>query len=239
MILTAHQPTYLPWLGLFHKIALADLYISYDQVQYQTDDWNHRNKIKTSQGPQWLTLSVSRRNHINMTLSDMVLLHEKPWQKKHWRTMLQNYVKAPYFSQYADFFEDVYKKEWHSLVDLNEYMLRWFLKTLGINTPVQSASSMSLNGKKNELALDMCKKTGAQVLIFGAQGVNYANVETYLAIGCQPYFQNYRHPVYPQLYGDFISHLSIVDLLFNCGSNSLEILMSENETRQDLIKLIK
>ena len=118
-------------------------------------------------------------------------------------------------------------------------MLQWFLKTLGINTPIQSASSMGLNGKKNELALDMCKKTGAQILIFGAQGVDYANVDTYLSIGCQPYFQNYKHPVYPQLYGDFISHLSIIDLLFNCGDNSLEILMSGNETRQDLIKLIE
>lgn len=239
MILTAHQPTYLPWLGLFHKIAIADLFISYDTVQYQTDNWNHRNKIKTSAGAQWLTLSVSRRSHMNSTLSEMALLHEKPWAKKHWRSILQNYRKAPYFSLYADFFEDLYQKEWHSLVELNGYMLRWFLQALGINTTMQSATELQIEGRKNDLALEMCRKTGAKVLIFGALGKQYADVGAFNAVGCTPYFQDYNHPIYPQLYGDFVSHLSIIDLLFNCGDNSLEILMSNNVNKQNMQDLIE
>jgi len=176
---------------------------------------------------------------MNLTLSDVTLLHEKPWQKKHWRSILQNYSKAPYFSLYADFFEDLYQKEWHGLVEINGYILRWLVQTLGINTPIKSATELQFEGEKSNLALDMCRKTGAKVLIFGALGKQYADIDSFNVLGCTPYFQDYNHPIYPQLYGGFVSHLSIIDLLFNCGNNSLEILMSGNVNKQDMQNLIQ
>jgi hypothetical protein len=239
MILTAHQPTYLPWLGLFHKIAISDLYISYSQVQYQTDNWNHRNRIKTPQGPQWLTLSVFRRNHMNISLNDMILLYEKPWRQKHWRTINQNYRKAPYFKRYVDFFEDVYQREWGNLVELNEYMLRWFVTTLGIKTPLKADREYQFSGSKSDRAIDMCCKTEAKVFVFGELGKKYAHTNDFNTIGCIPYFQSYIHPTYPQLYGVFEPNMSIIDLLFNCGENSLEILLSNNVTKTDIQNLIK
>ncbi len=235
MILTAHQPVYLPWLGLFHKIALADLFISFDQVQYLPQDWNNRNIIKTAQGPIWLTVPVLRKGYLEKTISDIEINNNEPWARKHWRSLKNAYVKAPYFANYADFFEDTYHKHWESLVELNTYMLRWFLDTLKIQIPVHSAGEWQFQGEKSDLVLDMCIQTGAKQYIFGALGRDYANVQTFENAGVKPHFQDYNHPVYRQLHGDFIPYMSIVDLLFNCGDESLDILLSGNITSDELV----
>ena len=145
-----------------------------------------------------------------------------------WNTLLHNYGKAPHFSNYAEYFEDVYSRQWKTLTELNESMLAWFLSELGINAPIISAGDLDLQGAKSDLVLDMCKKLDADIYIFGEQGRGYADEATFEAAGIKPLFQDYRHPVYAQQQGDFISHLSIVDLLFNCGGDSLDILMSGN-----------
>lgn len=235
MILTAHQPVYLPWLGLFHKIALADMFISFDQVQYLPKDWNNRNKIKTNNGPIWLTAPVLRSGYMEKRLCDLELNNNTPWQRKHWKTLRLAYGKAPYFSRYADFFEDVYQRSWTTLEQLNTYMLKWFLETLGINVPVYSAGEWEFQGQKSELVLDMCRQVGADNYIFGALGRGYADIEAFEAAGVTPHFQDYHHPVYPQQHGEFVSHMAIVDLLFNCGDDSLDILMSGNVTRRQLL----
>lgn len=234
MILTAHQPVYLPWLGLFHKIALADLFISFDQVQYQPKDWNNRNRIKTAQGPIWLTVPVLRKGYLDKTISDLEINNAEPWARKHWRSLQSAYAKAPHFARYRDFFADTYARPWHSLVELNSYMLRWFLDTLGIRVPVRSAGEWQFRGEKSDLVLDMCRQVGARQYIFGAQGRDYADVSAFRAAGIRVHFQDYRHPEYPQLHGPFLSHLSIVDLLFHCGDESRDILLAGNITRGDL-----
>ena len=235
MILTAHQPVYLPWLGLFHKIALADLFVSFNRVQYVPKDWLNRNKVKTPAGPIWLSVPALHKGHLESTIADIRIDNSLPWRRKHWKSLQVNYAKAPYFGQYAAFFEDVYAQTWERLVDLNEYMLKWFLATLGIDTPVRDAGEIGFEGHKSDLVLDMCRKLGADMYIFGALGSDYADIPAFESAGVACRFQDYRHPVYPQLYGDFVSHLSIVDLLFNCGEKSLDILMSGNLAKGDLL----
>lgn len=230
MILTAHQPVYLPWLGLFHKIALADQFVSFNQVQYQPKDWNNRNRVKTPQGPVWLSVPVNRKGYLDKKICDIEINNTVNWRHKHWNTLLHNYGKTPYFSKYAGYFEDVYNREWQNLTELNEWMLAWFLSELGINVPIISAGDLDLQGAKSELVLDMCKKMNADIYIFGEQGSGYADEASFEAAGVKPLFQDYNHPVYAQQQGDFVSHLSIVDLLFNCGDASLDILMSGNIT---------
>lgn len=236
MILTAHQPVYLPWLGLFHKIALADLFVLYDHVQFQTDGWNHRNRIKTATGLQWLTVEVAQRDHLSKSLIETQIIDQKPWRKKHLRSIEQNYARAPYFKRYIDFFVDTYSRPWTSLVDLNLHQLTWLLEALGIGVPIRRASTMGLQRVKSDMALDMCQKVGADLLIFGVQGRDYADRDAFATANIKIVFQDYQHPVYPQLYGDFVSHLSVVDLLFNCGPSSLDILMSGNITKADLYR---
>ena len=228
MILTAHQPVYLPWLGLFHKIALADMFISFNQVQYQPKDWNNRNQIKTQSGPTWLSVPVLRKGYLDRTISDIEIDNSQPWAHKHWRSIQNAYSKAPYFKLYADFFTDIYSRRWERLVDLNETMLCGFLGILGINVPVRSATDWDFVGSKSELVLDMCVQVGANGYIFGAQGRDYADVNKFKEKGVIAHFQDYIHPEYAQLHGAFTPHMSIVDLLFNCGEDSCSILMSGN-----------
>lgn len=234
MILSAHQPTYLPWLGLFHKIALADQFVSFNQVQYQPIDWINRNKIKTPDGSIWLTIPMLRKGYMDKKIIDIEINNDAPWARKHWNSLLHNYKKSPYFKKYADYFETVYQQEWETLIELNESMLEWFLSTLGIAVPVLSAADYESSGKKSDLVLDMCLQLKADTFLFGEQGKNYANTNSFINAGVTPIFQDYRHPTYSQLYGEFKSHLSIVDLLFNCGDDSLSVLMADNLDRAAL-----
>lgn len=237
MILTAHQPVYLPWIGLFHKIALSDVFCSFDDVQYLKKEWNNRNKIKTVSGPIWLTVPVLSKGHWEKSIGEIEIDNSSDWRRRHWRSIYFNYKNAPYFSRYADYFEDVYKTDWKYLVDLNETMLKWFLQELRIKVAFCKASTLALEGHKSALVLDMCKNLGADVYVFGALGRDYAEEDKFAEAGIDVYFQDYRHPVYPQLFGEFIPYLSVVDLLFHCGERSLEVSMSGNITKSDIASL--
>jgi hypothetical protein len=234
MILSAHQPVYLPWLGLFHKVALADTFVWFDDVQYLPKDWNNRNKIKTPQGATWLTVPVESHGHRDKPIMEIRINNREPWRRKHWRSISLNYKAAPYFDTYAPFLEDVYARDWEYLSELNEYLFRWFLSVLGIEVKLLRASELHFAGKKSDLVLDMCRRLNAELYIFGALGRDYAETDKFSATGIQVMFQDYSHPVYQQLNGPFISHLCILDLLFNCGSQSLSILMSGNMSRAEL-----
>jgi hypothetical protein len=228
-VLTAHQPVYLPWLGLFHKIASAPTFVSFDGVQYLPKDWNNRNRIKTPNGAEWLTVPVLRHGHRDKPIVEIEINNVVPWRRKHWRALELSYRKAPYFDEYAAALEAVYEREWRYLTELDEHLLLWFLEMLGIEVRFLKASELGLEGRKSDLVLDMCKRLGADVYIFGALGRDYAKVEEFAAAGVRVVFQDYRHPVYPQLHGAFEPYLSVVDLLFNCGPASLDVLMSGQE----------
>jgi hypothetical protein len=235
MILTAHQPVYLPWLGLFHKIALADKFCFFDDVQYQPKDWNNRNKVKFNNGTaNWLTVPVLRKSYLDLSYLEIKINNSIPWQRKQWRSIELNYSKAPYFNLYAKELRKFYEVNWEYLCDLNYEMLLFFLDVLNISIPIVRMKEYSFRGEKGDFVIDMCLQLGADIYIFGEQGKNYADVEAFKTAGVFPVFQKYQHPVYHQLHGDFISHLSIVDLLFNCGQESLEILMSDNLSKGDI-----
>lgn len=236
MILTAHQPSYLPWLGLFHKIALADEFVHLDQVQYQPGEFNNRNRIKTSRGPIWLSVPALKRNYLKRTIADIEIDNKVPWGRKHWRAIKQEYGKAPYFARYAGYFESLYSREWKTLVDLDESMLRWFLDTLGISVKWRRARDYKFRERKQDLIFEMCEKFGADTFLFGALGRDYADAEAFERAGIRVVFQDYQHPTYPQQYGEFVPNLSVVDLLFNCGDASLDILMSGNIGRESMLR---
>ena len=234
MILTAHQPVYLPWLGLFHKIALSDTFVHFDQVQYLPKDYMNRNKIKTNSGSIWLTVPVRRKGYRDLKTSEIRINNSVDWQKKHLKTISLNYKNTPFFKKYITYFEEIYNKKWDYLIDLNESMLKWFLLQLGINTKFEKASNYNFEGTKSELVLDMSKKLHATKYVFGSLGKDYADENAFLNNGITPLFQNYTHPSYAQLHGNFIPYLSVLDLLFNCGPESLKIIMSNNTTKKEL-----
>ena len=235
MILTAHQPVYLPWLGLFHKIALAETFVYFDQVQYLPKDWMNRNKIRTKSGSIWLTVPVLRKGYRDLKTSEIEINNSIDWQKKHFRSISLNYKKSPYFENYIPFFEDVYSRKWKFLGDLNEYMLKWFLDELGIKVNFLNANDFKFQGEKSSLILNMCKELNASTYIFGTLGKDYANVHEFEKNNIKLIFQDYNHPKYSQLYSEFVSHLSVIDLLFNHGPKSLEIILSNNISQKSII----
>ncbi len=235
MILTAHQPVYLPWLGLFHKIALAETFVYFDQVQYLPKDWMNRNKIRTKSGSIWLTVPVLRKGYRDLKTSEIEINNSIDWQKKHLRSISLNYKKSPYFENYIPFFEDVYSRKWKFLGELNEYMLKWFLDELGIKVNFLNANDFKFQGEKSSLILNMCKELNASTYIFGTLGKDYADVQEFEKNNIGLIFQNYNHPKYSQLYREFISHMSIIDLLFNHGPKSLEIILSNNISQKSII----
>jgi WbqC-like protein family len=228
MILSAHQPVYLPWLGLFHKIASADLFCYFDIVQYQTKDYNNRNKIKTHSGELWLSVPVESKGHLEKCVGDIRIV-QNSWQRKHVKSLQHAYQKAPYFGDYMPELESILLgKSQGTLAELNFELLRFLLRALAITTPLVKASDYEFQGAKSELVLDMCRKLKADVYIFGSQGRDYADVASFLVAGVQPYFQDYRHPSYRQQHGEFLPYMSVIDILFNEGPKSREILLSGN-----------
>jgi hypothetical protein len=213
------------------------MFVYFDDVQYQTKDWNNRNKIKTPQGDIWLTVPVLNKNHYEIKVKDIEIDDKIPWARKHFKSIMLNYKKAKYYDKYIGFFEELYSKKWDKLTDLNEYMLKGFLKMLGLDIPIRKLSGLNLTSKKSELVLEMCKKMGANFYIFGIQGNNYADKEAFKREGIDIYFQDYKHPVYEQVHGnEFSPYLSVIDLLFNCGDDSLKIIGSGNITKEELLK---
>jgi hypothetical protein len=240
-IVTGHQPVYLPWLGLFHKIALSDVYVYMDDVQYLRKDWNNRNRILGPHGAFWLTVPVDLKHSATMNLKDIRLCRNGDprdkggWQYEHWKSIQCSYRKCAYWSVYSPFLEAVYMQRiWHGLSDLNEYMLRYFLEQLDIKVDIIKAAEHGFEGRKSDLVLDHCCELGAEVCVLGEQGRNYLNEADFVQQGIHVYYQSYNHPRYTQRYKGFTSHLSVVDLLFNKGPESREILLKDNVSREQL-----
>ena len=231
MILTAHQPTYLPWLGLFHKISLADTFCVFDNVQYEKKSYINRNKIKTSNGPLLLSVPVETKNHRETKICD-IRIAERQWSRKHFKSIELAYKKAPFYSDYiSQLGEVLLGQKYIFLKDLNHELMKFFLKELKIETAVVFASDYNFVGNKSDLIIDMCKKLGATSYIFGSQGHDYADRNLFQDAQIEISFQDYNHPEYPQLHNNFEPYMSIVDLLFNVGRNAREVIMQRNVVR--------
>jgi hypothetical protein len=228
MIVAGHQPNYLPYLGFFHKMAQCDTFVIVDTVQFVKRGpfgWIHRNKIRTKEGWMWLTVPVLTKGKYTQRIMDVYINNSIPWRRKHWKSIWLNYQKAPYFNRYADFFYEVYNKEWEKLADLNEALILYIKESLGIKTRVLKASTLGVGGKATELIIDICEKLGADVYLHGVHGKDYVDTNQMQERGIKSLFQEFYHPRYSQLNEPFVANLSVIDLLFNEGERGLEILM--------------
>lgn len=228
MILTAHQPLYMPWLGFFHKAILADAICVLDNVQFADGDFINRNKIKTANGSKWLTVPVNKKNHINRQIRQIEIVNDN-WQNRHLSLIHQSYSRAPFFSQYFDNLRELIEsRSYEYLLDLDLAILEFLFKELNIQTRIVLSSSLNIEGKKSDLILSMCKELGADVYISGQNGLDYLSVEDFRSKETQIAIQNYKHPTYLQSHGDFIPYMSVIDLLFNSGPHAREIIMTGN-----------
>ncbi|MGD8665672.1 MAG: WbqC family protein, partial [Desulfobacterales bacterium] len=215
MIVAVHQPQYLPWLGYFDKMRRADVFCYLNDVQYKKNEWQNRNRIKTARGWQWLTVPV--RYHFPEKINEVKINNTTGWQKKHFQALVTNYNRAPFYKTYSTIFEDAFAGDWEFISELNIHLLAHLREALEIHTkPVVVSSDLELRDEPTDRLIDICKAVGADTYLAGQGGADYMDLERFENDGIRVIFQDFKHPVYTQLFADFESHLSIVDLLFNC-----------------------
>jgi hypothetical protein len=222
-IVAIHQPNFLPWLGFFYKILKSDIFVFLDNVQFSKNSYQNRVKIKSSQGATWLTVPVL--HNFGQLTKDVKINNKEPWREKHLKTLEMNYKRAAYFKPIFELLQEIYfKEEWELLVDFNIELISNISKFLGIKTEMIRASSLNVGGKSTDLLINIVKELNASVYLSGKGGANYQDEEKFKVNGIKLIYSDFKHPVYPQPWGEFIEGLSIVALLFNCGERSLEYL---------------
>ena len=242
MIISGHQPCYLPWLGVFHKLELCDVFVYMDTVQYLTNDWNNRNKVRVPDGAVWLTVPVEKHRSAGSNLDQVAIAtgngdhSRRNWQHRHWETIKRNYKKADYFSLYEAELEEMYLSTvWTNLVSFCWTQFNFFRKYFHQEQKtVVRMSEISFAGKKSDLILAHCLKFSADGVVLGANGRSYVNLEKFRGHNIRVHFQEYHHPVYGQRFPEFVPRLSALDLLLNHGPESRDILMKNNITYSEL-----
>lgn len=227
MILVAHQPEYLPYLGFFYKAKRADKFIFVDHVQFQKEGFQNRNRIRTGPGLDgwtWLIIPVIGKGKMLQKINEVEIDNSRFWAKKHWKSIYLNYKKAPFFNKYKDFFEEIYSKKWERLADFNETIICYLFKELGIKAPIYKSSDYNFKGQKTDLIIEMCKELNADTHLSGPGGRRYVDEEKFKINGINNKFSDFKHPVYAQQFEPFIPNMSAIDLLFNCGPESAKII---------------
>lgn len=235
MMLTAHQPNYLPYGGFFEKIARADRFFIVDNVQFVkrgTFGWMHRNRIRTNspQGWDWLSVPVLSKGKYTQKISEARVDASVPWARKHWKAIEFNYRRAPYFKLYADAFRALYERPWDSFGDLSCAFIERILELLGAARPIERTSALGIEGESTGLVLAMCRAAGADAYLSGVHGKDYLDAAEFERAGVRLVFQDFACPEYPQCWpGPFVPNLSVIDLLFNCGPESLKVLRGDRQ----------
>lgn len=210
------QSNYIPWKGYFDMIAAVDEFIIYDDMQYTKNDWRNRNKIKTPNGVEWLTIPVGQ--NINRRIRD-VELPDARWQIKHWKCIVSNYSKASFFEEISSWLEPLYLDNSHTnLSELNYRLIKAACKYLGITTKISRSWDYVLADGKTERLVDLCVQVGATEYISGPAAKDYVDDNAFSRADIKlTWFEYGNYPEHPQLWGDFIHGVSVIDLLFNCG----------------------
>ncbi|HTL61919.1 MAG TPA: WbqC family protein [Nitrospira sp.] len=212
------QPDFLPYLGIFHRLLHADLFVLLDHVQFvagTSHSWTHRDKIKTPRGAQWLTVSVCRPPL--GTPINAVELSRTDWRSKNLNLVRENYRTAGYFEEMFPELEKLYALPCTKLVDFTSASIDMLLRVFDISVPCVFSNSLQPVGHKNELLVDLLQKVGATHYLSGVGARDYFDPAPFRQAGIEVVWQEFKHPIYPQLYGDFVPYLSSIDLLFNCG----------------------
>lgn len=217
MIVSIHQPAYLPWLGYFEKIKKSDLFLYLDTVQFQKGSFQNRNKIRTKNGWIWQTVPVQTKGkHFDQRIADVAINNQLGWQSKHWAAITQNYRKAPFASEWLPRLEPFYHTPYERLSDLCWDMMEVFNQALEITTPVQKTSMLPpVEGAKSDLVLNLCREVKAGTYFSGSQGRGYLDEESFARSGISVVYQDYQHPKYAQTYPGFEPYMGIIDLLMN------------------------
>ena len=241
------QPFYLPWAGYFGMIDAADTFIFADDVQFSKQSWQRRNKIKLVNNPIWLSVPVNRNfgQKINeVGINNSITFKEKigtlNWKEKHWELISLAYSKAPYFDDYKEDIHEIYTHKWDLLCDLDIFIIKKISKLLKLKTHFIKLSEIEgLEGRKVDSIMNICDKIGADEYISGPAArdyIDYNEFQKFKQHNIDLYWFEFPHPVYPQLGDDFLPYLSVIDLLFNTGKESIDYIRKSMENSLQIEK---
>jgi len=218
-----HQPNYLPWIGFFQKMALVDIFVILDTVQFSKDSYTQRTKIRTKEGWIWLTIPVEKKFYFR-PINEVYLPPNDKWKKKHKIAMISNYAKASFFDK--NFIEQYYCNEFTKLQEFNEFGIFYLKDKFGIRTEVVRASELGINkdSKSTELLIEIAKQVGGDVYISGIGGKNYMEEEKFEREGIEIKYFEFKPFKYSQRWEGFEPYMSAIDLLFNVGEKAKELI---------------
>lgn len=231
MIVAIHQPEFLPWLGFLDKAAQADLLVLLDHVPIRKRYFHNRNRIRTANGVEWVTVPIHSGGWPAINEIEVSNESQGTWGRKIWAAIKQNYGRAPYFERYADGLQALLEKRWVRLVELNEALIHYLFDAYGIKVNMVNSSKFDLKSSKGRLMLDLSIATAATTYLSGVSGKDYLDLQSFEKAGIGVRFQEFFHPIYLQRYQPFIPCMSCIDLLFQLGPQSLEVLRGAGAAR--------
>lgn len=225
MIIAIQQPEHFPWIGFFNKMLQVDKFVYLDNVQFKKRYFENRNRIRTDNicGWQWVTVPVITKGHYSQNINQVRIDYSQKWQKKYLNKVRFSYSKASFFEDIFTALEEIISREYDKLVELNTVLINYVTMYLNIKTAVILASEIC-EGKGSNLILNLCTHLGADTYLSGPDGRNYLELNKFNESGITIKYHDYNHSHYGQVYEPFISHMSTLDLLFNCGKGSLSII---------------
>lgn len=229
MLIAAHQPNFMPWLGYFDKMNKADLFVSVDHVQYERQSYQSRARIKTGEGARWVTVPVVQESR-DERIADKRIDNSRDgrfrWGRKMFLTLKYSYQAAGHFAAYEAPLADILNARWDKLSDLNHALIDFVRRALEIRTPMVRSTTLGVQGKKSDMVLNMCRALGATGYPSGAGASRgYLDQEAFRRAGVKVIWQEFQHPRYAQRpnEADFVERLSVLDLLFNAGPAAAEL----------------
>lgn len=228
MIISASQPYFCPFPGLFYKASLSDVLVILDNVQFpRGTTWISRNRFKNDQGPLWLTIPVWKKGLGLQPINQVRICYAGRWPYKHLQSLKTAYAHAPYLKDHLGFLEEVFARHWEKLVDLNLAIMRHLMRSLQMETKLVLLSELGVTARGTQLLVETCRALGASTFLAQSQAQKYLDAKLFQESEIELRLSKYVAPIYPQLWGDFLANLSTFDLVFNCGSRARDILLGQ------------
>jgi len=214
------QSNYIPWKGVFDMIEQVDKFVFFEDVDYTKRDWRTRNVVKTANGEAMLVVPVKKMPR-GTKIFEIDLLNDGKWQKKHFNTIKLAYSKAPFFAEYQWVLEEIYlNHSWDKLSDFNIFVTKLLCRVLNIEAEFINSVDLATTGTKDDKLIEICKKVGGTHYISGPAAKDYIENEKFEAANIELEYIDYSYPEYPQIHGDFNHYVSVLDVIFNCGSDA-------------------
>ncbi len=222
MRVAIHQPNYLPWIGFFDKLDQVDKFVILDKAQHSKSGLLNRNKIKTPEGSFTLTVPLKNKG---VPINELQIADNSNWQANHWKIIESFYKKCPFWNDYKDGFEQLYQNKWDKLALLNIAIIEHIKDLLTITTETFVESDFQIDfGSGNTRNVNITSHLKGDVYLSGTGASVYNDINEFEAQNITLIYQEFNHPLYPQRWGDFLPNLSIIDMLFNCGPETMEII---------------